>query len=256
MHPMNKVIHPKFSALEPQISGCIAEFETRGELLGEAVRNTIKIFEIGGTKVNIKSFKKPGAINSLIYRYIRKSKARRSYEYANMLLEKGFGTPQPIAYFEEFSPMGLGHSFYVSEQLAADLMFRELTTNPNYPDRDNIIAQYTRFAFRLHQAGIEFIDNTSGNTLIKKNGPVYDFYLVDLNRMNFHTSMSFEKRMENLAKLTTQSDVIRIMSREYARLSGIAEQKVSALLQSNANLFLERFERRRRIKRGLKFWKK
>ncbi len=253
---MNKTIHPNFRALETQITGCIAEFGSRGELLGEAVRNTIKIFDIGDLKVNIKSFKKPGAINSFIYRYIRKSKARRSYEYANMLLERGFGTPQPMAYFEDLSPLGLGESYYVSEQLAADLMFRELTTNQHYPDRENIIVQYTRFAYRLHEAGIEFIDNTSGNTLIKKNGPDYDFYLVDLNRMAFHASMPFEKRMENLAKLTTQPDIIRIMSREYARLGNIPEQTVHDSLSAMANLFLERFERRRRIKRRLKFWKK
>ncbi len=253
---MNRVVHPKFREMEPAIAQCIADFDTRGEPLGEAVRNSIKIFGVDGMRINIKSFKKPGAVNSLIYRYIRKSKARRSYEYANMLLEKGFGTPQPMAFFEDSGLFGLGESYYVSEQLAADLMFRELTINPGYPDREQIIVQYTQFAFELHEAGIEFIDNTSGNTLIRKEAGGYRFYLVDLNRMNFHGAMPFEKRMENLAKLTTQPDILQVMAREYARLAGIGEHMVHRTLVRMANAFLESFERRRRIKRRLKFWKK
>ena len=54
-------------------------------------------------------------------------------------------------------------------------------------ENEIILRQFIRFSYLLHQKGIEFLDNSPGNTLIKKNEKgVYDFYLVDLNRMKFH----------------------------------------------------------------------
>jgi tRNA A-37 threonylcarbamoyl transferase component Bud32 len=254
---MNFKIHPQFAPLTEKIKALVADFGNSGKMLGEAVRNSIKIFDLEGQQVNIKSFRIPGILNTIIYGYIRKSKARRSFEYANKLLENGIGTPQPIAYFENFGLLGLKDSYYVSEQLAADLMYRDLATNLNYPDREEILRQFTRFTFVLHEKGIEFIDNTSGNTLIKKDSEgVYSFYLVDLNRMNFHKSMSFDKRMSNLGKLTNMEDMLVIMSDEYAKLSGTKYEIVFRTLKKEADKFLDNFNRRRRIKKKIKFWKK
>ena len=81
----------------------IKNFATSGIVFGDIERNTIKIFEWEGETINIKSFKKPNFYSSFIYKYIRKSKAKRSYEFATILIEKGIGTPEPIAYFENFS---------------------------------------------------------------------------------------------------------------------------------------------------------
>lgn len=251
-------IHPEFNPLSQKIESCIANFKTQGIPLGGATRNSIKIFDVDGKKINIKSFKIPAFINSVVYRFFRKSKAKRSYEYANLLLQHGIGTPQPIAFYENRSLMGLKDSYYVSEQLAADLLFRELTTNAEYPDREIIIRQFTRFSYGLHEKGIEFIDNTSGNTLIRKTAPhQYSFYLVDLNRMNFHQSpMPFGKRMSNMAKLTANEGILEIISDEYAKLSGKNYGEIHRLLKDNANRFQEQFKRRRKIKKTLKFWKK
>lgn len=251
------VVHPDFAYLRNKIGNQIENFAKDGEFLGPAVRNSIKIFDIDQQKINIKSFKIPALINAVVYRFFRKSKAKRSYEYANILLENGIGTPQPIAFLEHFGWFTLKDSYYVSEQLAADLLFRELTTNPDYPERELILRQFTGFSYRLHQKGIEFIDNTSGNTLIKKKADqMYSFYLVDLNRMNFHREMSLKKRLSNLAKLTTREDILEIMSDEYARLSGKSYDEVFSAMRKYAHQFQDQFKRRRRIKKKLKFWKK
>ncbi|MAP53765.1 MAG: Kdo domain containing protein, partial [Altibacter sp.] len=96
-----------------EIVEMITHFETRGTLLGDGERNTIKLFNLDELTVNVKSFKRPNLINRIAYRYFRKSKAERSYTYANTLLEKGIGTPQPIAYFENRDLLGLKDSYYV-----------------------------------------------------------------------------------------------------------------------------------------------
>lgn len=253
---MKYIISPSVKPIENSVLLSISEFKTKGKLFGDGKRNVIKLFELEGMTMNIKSFKIPNLINKIAYRYFRKSKARRSFEYAMLLLEKGIGTPQPIAYLEKYDWIGLKDSYYASEHLQCDLTFRELLESADYPDHENILRQFTRFSYSLHQKGIEFKDHSPGNTLIKKkSGGQYDFFLVDLNRMNFHEKMSFELRMKNLCRLTPVKEMVVVMSNEYAKLSGEPESLVFETLWGKTTNFQEKFYRKKRLKKRLKFWK-
>lgn len=250
------VIATSFKEQKEQLKECIENFNSKGKLFVKGSRNSIKLFDVDGKIVNIKSFKKPNLINKIAYKYFRKSKARRSFEYATILKGKGIGTPEPIAYFENTDFIGLNESYYACEHLECDLTYRELVET-DYPDAENILRQFTQFTFDMHEKGIEFLDHSPGNTLIVNNGNgKYSFYLVDLNRMKFHTSLSFEARMKNLSKITPKEDMVAIMSNEYAKLSGISEAKVFGLMWQLTQDFQYRFYRKKRIKKRLKFWKK
>ena len=253
---MKYVVSPLFSAFDAKIQECILTFQTSGTLFGNGDRNTIKLFDLNGQSINIKSFKIPNLINKIAYRYFRKSKARRSFEYATNLLEKGIGTPQPIAYLENYNWLGLTSSFYVSEHLVTELTFRELVEIPEYPENEIILRQFTKFCFDLHEKGIEFLDHSPGNTLIKKVGDQkYTFYLVDLNRMNFHTTMDFDMRMKNLSRLTPKKEMIAIMSEEYAKFYPQSKEIVFEKMWFFTQDFQQKFAKKKRLKKRLKFWK-
>jgi len=240
-----------------EIISLVDNFNNKGELLYGGKRNKIKIFNIEDKSTNIKSFKIPHLLNKIVYKYFRKSKARRSFEFASTLIEKNIGTPQPIAYFEKYNWIGLTNSYYVSQQLDCDLTFRELVEIPDYPDHNLILKQFVQFSFRLHENGIEFLDHSPGNTLIKKTAEGnYEFFLVDLNRMNFHNQMDFDSRMKNLSRLTPKEEMIAIMSREYARLYNKKEKEVFDKMWRYTTLFQEKYFRKRRLKKQLFFWKK
>lgn len=254
---MNSVIHPDFENKSVEITAIIENFTTQGTLFIDGKRNKIKLFELGGTTVNVKSFKVPNVLNKLVYRFFRKSKAQRSYEFANILLQNGIGTPQPIAYFENRVGLSLQDSYYMSEQLEADLTFRELIEVPDYPEHEIILRQFTQFTFKLHEKGIAFLDHTPGNTLIRKVGhEQYDFFLVDLNRMQFHTKMNLEQRVINMAKLTPETELITVMSDEYAKLYGCTYDEVFRPMVKHTQYFANRFHRKRAIKRKLGLRKK
>jgi hypothetical protein len=253
---MSLFVNKIFISKEKELKNYIENFNSSGDLFGDGKRNIIKLFDLEGITVNIKSFKIPHLINKIAYKYFRKSKARRSYEYANRLIENGIGTPQPIAYAENFTLSGLEKSYYISEHLQTELTFRALVLQPDYPDHENILRQFTRFTFDLHQKGIEFLDHSPGNTLIKKESEGrYHFYLVDLNRMNFHDVMDFDSRMKNFNRLTPKTEMLAVMSDEYAKLYDKKYDEVFAKMCFYTNDFQMKFHRKMARKKKLLFWR-
>jgi len=246
-----------FLSQKTALKSMVENFNQSGEDFIVGNRNAIKLFEIGGQTLNIKSFRIPNLINKVAYKYFRKSKASRSFEYANRLISANIGTPQPIAFFENYDAVGLKDSYYISEHLQADLTFRELVTYPEYPDHENILRQFTRFSYQLHENGIEFLDHSPGNTLVKKIGDnQYKFYLVDLNRMKFHDNMDFQTRMKNLRRLTPKEEMIAVMSDEYSKISGQKYDFVFKTLLDLTNDFQKKLRKKKKLKKVLKFWKK
>lgn len=254
---MNYIYNHRCNISEKDVLDAIKHFETKGILFGNGDRNKIKLFEVEGFTINIKSFKVPNFINKVAYKYFRKSKARRSFEYAKILESKEIGTPEPIMYLEKFNWLGLQDSYYVSQHLDCDLTFRELVEIPEYPNNERILRQFIRFSFDLHQKGIQFKDHSPGNTLIKKGeNSKYQFFLVDLNRMSFHDNMSFELRMKNLSRLTPKRSMVEVMSDEYSKCSGIAYEKVFTLMWHYTEAFQKKYHRKIALKKKFKFWKR
>ncbi len=246
----NSNIHKKYIASATQLQELIDNFDTQGTLVGDGDRNKIKTFELNGETISIKSFKIPNLINQVVYKYFRKSKAERSFKYANNLIENGIGTPKPIAFFENKSLLGLQESYYICEHLNYDLTYRELVTNPEYPNTENILRQFTKFTWKLHEKGIYFKDHSPGNTLIVQHEEEYRFFLVDLNRMSFF-KLDFEARMKNFSRLTPKKEMVQIMSDAYAKLSDDNSEKVFEKMWFYTQQFQEKFHRKKRLKQKL-----
>jgi hypothetical protein len=246
-------IHPDFKKLENSILDCISGFDKKGDLIYGGSRNSIKTFDVDGLVLNIKAFKKPNPIKKIIYTYFRRSKAKRSFLYAKKLQSFSVGTPQPIAYIENKDILGLSSSYYISKHLEYDLMFREMVSEPEWPEHEIILRQFTQFCYNMHQHGIEFKDHSPGNTLIKKVGEQhYEFYLVDLNRMRFHDNMSLELKMFNLRRLTPKLDMVSVIADEYAKLSGESSEKLFKMLWEQTSDFQRKFHRKKRMKKKFK----
>ena len=230
------VVHSKFEHLKPELEKLINNFSDVGEFITQGERNVIKKVIIDGKTFNIKSFKKPSFFQGLVYQFLRKSKAKRSFEYASKLIECSINTPYPIAYFERFSA-GLKDSYYISEHIDYDFDFRELIHNPKYPNRVEILKQFTAFSFKLHENNVNFLDHSPGNTLIKDRGEGrYEFFLIDLNRMRFE-SLNLDRRMHNLRRLWLSKTMINIIAAEYAKLEGIPIEVVHASLSKHSRAF-------------------
>ena len=245
---MNFHLDKSFETLRNGILDTISNFNSFEPAFGTGKRNSIKKIEISGKNLVVKSFKTPHLINQLIYKYFRKSKAKRSFEYATKLAELGIKTPKPIAYLEYFSIFGIQKSFYISEFIDYDLTFRELVHQSDYPEYETIVKEFTKFTFELHEKGILFLDHSPGNTLILKRNGFYDFYLVDLNRMQFG-QVNFEDRMKNFSRLTPKKEMVEIMSESYAQLCGEKVEKVFEKMWFYNQRFQTKFHKKKELKK-------
>lgn len=246
---MKIIISQAFQEFRSKIEVLIFNFDEKGQMLADGKRNKIKIFELNGKKLNVKSFKIPNALNKFAYRFFRKSKAERSFHYAQHLLSKGIGTPYPIAFAEETSTFSFLKSFYISEQLSYDLTFRDIDLSKN--GHEEILRAFTRFVFELHEKEIEFLDNSPGNTLIKLNEGNPKFYLVDLNRMNFKP-LNFTERIKNFSRLSQDREVVQIMANEYAKHIDKNKTEVFEKMWYFINMFQKRFLKKKKLKKKLK----
>lgn len=248
------VVNNNYKTTQTEIKSIIENFNLIDDYIAKGTRNSIKKKRLeSGRIATIKSFKIPNIVNKFVYRFFRKSKAERSYEYAKELIRLGFLTPYPIAFVENKTAVSFRDSYYFCELVEADLTYRELVEIPTWENRNEILKQFTKFTFDLHEAGIEFLDHSPGNTLIKQVGEnQYEFYLVDLNRMNFHDSMSFENRMKNFSRLTPQKEMIEIMGKEYAKLINKPEQEVIEVMWNKTQEFQYKFLTKQAQKKKLK----
>lgn len=240
-------IDPGYQSHQQEFFKIIDDFDQLGQQIGPCERNTVKSIQFKDLLLNVKSFKVPHLINRFAYRFIRKSKARRSYENAKLLHSKNIGTPNPIAYFEHRDYFSIQESYYFSEQLSYDLTYRTLIEEPEYPEYDKILRQFTRFTFDMHENGILFKDHSPGNTLIQKGKDQYHFFLVDLNRMDFRP-LTFKDRMKNFSRLTPKKEMVELMSEEYAKLSGIPFKKVFKNMWKYTVEFRTQYDRKKVLK--------
>ncbi len=243
----NKKIHPNSKLVHQDFLQIIEKFQSSGTVIDDRGRNLIKTFEVKNQIVNVKSFKTPHLINQIAYKYFRKSKAERSFEYACILQEKKINTPQPLAYYTYSNILGLTTSYYFSHHLKYDFTYRELREKPRLPDFEHILRAFTKFTFDLHEKGVFFKDHSAGNTLIVKHKENYDFYLIDLNRMGFY-ELDFDARMKNFAKLTEDDEMVKITSDTYAKLIHQPYTVVYHKMWEEIHKFRKKYNRRTKAK--------
>jgi hypothetical protein len=252
-----KIFSKKISSSEKkELTNFIHNFDNLERMLGKGKRNVIKIIDHNNAEINIKSFKIPNVINQIVYRFFRKSKAERSFQFANKLLSLGIKTPQPLSYFEYSNLLFFKKSFYISQNLKHNLTYRELINNSSYPAYEIILRAFTHFTFQLHERGINFLDHSPGNTLIVKNDRGYDFFLIDLNRMKFET-MDFNNRMNNFAKLSPKNDMLEIMADEYSKLySKKTKEEILETMSYYSSKFSSGYNKKEQFKKRYYFWRK
>ena len=254
---MKYQLHPDYLYLQPFIEQLESHFQQSSQVL-HAERNEIRIVCFADQDYVVKAFKIPNIVNRFAYRYLRTSKAYRSYCYS---LKLGADIcPQPVAYIEQFQHGLLSRSYYISRHFNYDFTIRPLLEDASFANRSVILRKFAEFTYQLHQNGIFHRDYSPGNILIKQqqgstsnsnssknNSSSTVFKIIDVNRMQFKT-LSLKDRLTNFARLMVDDATMAVMLNRYAQLMEVPQ---APLLQT-AIAYRDQLSRRRKLKNKLR----
>lgn len=207
-------VNSRYSNISEFINSVPKIFSNEGKTVYKS-RNTIKLFEVNGITINIKSFKRPNIINRFVYKYIRKSKAERSYLNALEVLDRGISTPEPIGYIEISKNGLIDKSYYISIHEQVEGTMKEVYKRPKHECKE-LIQAFIAFTAEVHKKGILHKDYSPGNILFKNTEDSYHFYLVDLNRMSFK-NISILDSCKSFSRLYADDNTLNFISEEYSK---------------------------------------
>ena len=209
-------------------------------------RNIIKKLRFGEIETVTKSFKQPNFIQGMIYKFLRKTKAKRSYEHSLLLNQKGIKTPEPLCYIEVFDRFRLLQSYYISRQINYDFTL-EFAAHKEAEDYKDILKSFIDFTYNLHKKNIMHLDYVVGNICVKKIDKGYDFFLVDLNRL-YKGVVTSKTGVKNLKRISRDPEIIKILAEEYANKSSNSFSDFTDYLMKSVNQNLQRSKLKRFIK--------
>ncbi len=192
-------------------------------------RNELKAFHLQQTEVVVKSYQIPHLLNRIIYRWFRKSKACRSYLYAQMLQKLGIGTPAPIGYCTTGNLLFIGRSFFACRKSECPYTYRHFATQ-KFPRQEEILCAIAQTTAKLHENGILHKDYSAGNILFDDRAEEIKIEIIDLNRIRFRR-VDMEAGCRNFERLPGTPEMLRTMAYEYARCRGMNAEESFRLIQ-------------------------
>lgn len=245
---MKIILNPAFESLRAFVESIPQIFEKEGRTIYEG-RNEIKVFQVNGMEVNVKRYRVPILLNRVVYSFFRKTKGIRAFSYPLQILNKGFETPEPIAYIEIKKCGLIHHSFFISMQSPYAHTFYEFgnATAEQYEEIAKAFASYTA---KLHDAQIYHKDYSPGNILFDKIDGEYHFSLVDINRMSFG-EVSMQKGCANFARLWGSTGFFELLATEYAKARGLDTKECIRLVLDARRKFWIKFRKKHVVKFNL-----
>lgn len=241
---MKYEIQEAFSSLKPMIEN-LPEYFLQADSILHKERNEIRVVSYAGSQYVVKAFKVPNLLNRFVYRYVRASKARRSYEHS---IRVGAEVcPEAVAYVEYTKNGLLDVSYFVSRYFEADYTIRTALRDKDLKDRDSVLQQFADFTFALHERHVLHKDYSPGNILVKEEGGTYRFQIVDVNRMVFRP-LSLKARAGNFAKLMMDEDTSRKVLLSYAARIGVGAEAFLLNFQRCREALIRRGQLKRKLR--------
>lgn len=213
-----------------------------------AGRNEVRRFDVNGTRLVAKRYKRVNAIQRFVYSFFRRTKAERAYAFATVLKERGVDTPEAVSYIE-VSRNGLFETgYFVSLECSDPPAFDRLVPPKDFDHR--MAEDLAAFINYMHSRGILHGDMNFGNFLYHyDDAEKCHFTVIDTNRSHFRRGYPSRKEcLYNFRTTTHRRDVFEYLVRIYAQLRRWDEAEAVR----EATHYLDNFEQQHRRKERLK----
>ncbi len=134
-------------------------------------------------------------------------KADKAWSGAMACLARNVRTPFPMAWLERRSMGVVAESWFVAAEEPDAVEIRGLFRTLPAEDLDRLVAGLAAFLRMCHDRGILHRDLSDGNILVRRPRPgVFEFALIDTNRIRVRTGISAPARVRNLVRLGVPRD--------------------------------------------------
>ena len=229
-HPRRVKISNEYKELKYWVKSLPIRWENGEGCVIHNRRNELREMSFSNVDMVVKSFAIPNLVNRFVYGVFRKSKAQRSFEYAERLNSLGIKSPAPIAFYTERCGLLFSHSYYVSKKSSCRHTFYDVIDNVNLENRKLYLQHVGRMTAKMHEVGIYPLDYSGGNILLDVVNDEPQFELVDLNRMAFG-KVDMDMGCRGFERLNVEPEALAVMAREYAQARNFDEEKCIELVQ-------------------------
>ncbi|MDO4211006.1 MAG: lipopolysaccharide kinase InaA family protein [Bacteroidales bacterium] len=201
---MRLILNPKYKHLREYIEHIDEHFEHEGHEIHRD-RNVIRTLQVDGLTLCVKRYSKNSLTDRVAIKLrVRSSRARKAYIRPLLLKERGFDSPEPVAFVRYNTGFINSVSYFIClkskfEHSMADIM----SLSPE--KRDEVTEAFARFAAHLHKNGFLHRDFSSDNILLGRVednfGSRIKFSLIDTNSMSCGRGVSVKKGCSNFARL-------------------------------------------------------
>lgn len=211
---MKLILNPKYEALRGYLTHLDAHFEQEGHEIHNG-RNVIRTLQTDGLTLCVKRYAPPSFRRKVQQLLFKKSKGKLAYLSPLLLRERGFESPESVAFVRYRHGLWNATTYFVSLLSTYRYSMQSLLKEDKATQAE-VVRHFARFAAHLHEDGFLHRDFSSSNILYDKVGERYHFSLVDTNSMKCGTAVSVEAGCRNLAQLSGDDAFFALLAECYA----------------------------------------
>lgn len=215
---MKIILNPKYEHLRHYLEHLEEHFDREGKEIFRD-RNVIRTLKTDGLTLCVKRYAKPSLGSRLATQLYRTPKGKKAYYKPLKLRERGFSSPEPVAFVKYRKGLVTTKTYFVS--LLSDYS-HDLSAIVTLDDgeRQEATRAFAQFAARLHEEGFLHRDFSSGNILFDCRGGRFRFTLLDTNSLRTGRPVNLEKGCANFARLKGDEEFFALLADAYAEARG------------------------------------
>lgn len=215
---MKIILNPKYEHLRDYLTHIDEHFEREGREIFRD-RNVVRTLQVDGLTLCVKRYGQLPLRSRLAVKTFKASKGKKAYYKPLSLRERGFESPEPIAFVKYPTGWTKTTTYFVCLHSDYRYSLAEVMVLSD-KEREAVVCQFARFAARLHEQGFLHRDFSAGNILFDQIDGRYHFALIDTNSLRIGRPVSVERGCRNLAHLSGDNAFFVALAKEYAAARG------------------------------------
>ena len=240
---MRIIINPRYAYLRDYLEHIDEHFDREGHEIHRD-RNVIRTLQVEGLTLCVKRYSRvslPARVATKLR--VRTSRARKAYVSPLLLKERGFESPEPVAFVRYNRGLIDSVSYFVCLHSAYRYSMADIMTLDEERRRE-VTEAFAKYAANLHTDGFLHRDFSADNILFDFIDDALSsrihFSLIDTNSMRCGRSVGLKKGCANFARLAGDEHFFRHLAECYAKARNADVDECTELILKAHRNYLQR----------------